>query len=480
LLPATTAERTNHLRLINAWFIHFVSLICLFCACVIFDSLDSPAFRFGLIDQTSFADEVQKSLSKLWPWIIHGDGWIVITCLFAAIELVYLVIAWLSMAWAATFENAAQAFRHALRRSWVQSSHAVLCFCLLIFCMMTLQRAENLHRRENWAQKNILVNTPVPARPQGVTKPSPEWDAYNEAVKNHWRKYNSARSNYQRIQPWYFRHQEETAFSLTTLFLIWLTWAHHRAATADRPVKPPAHDDACEKCGYLLTGLDSTGLCPECGLAIQDSLGNESRSGTPWSHRRQLSHIKAYAQTLKLSFHPTLLGRRIQVTGSNSHHRVFLLVTIAMFVLAAVALAYLDISLDHERRSPIRHFRRFPEFYAVTGGIWAGIIAAILTVIAAELSGFLRLGQRRPLRPAAVRSACYLSPIFVLLLIVCVASIRHAPKLADWLRFDKDSWSWQTHQWIRLLFQLTPVFFAVIIFAAMLYLTVKAARFANS
>lgn len=37
----------------------------------------------------------------------------------------------------------------------------------------------------------------------------------------------------------------------------------------------------CEKCGYIIEGLDTQGHCPECGKPIAESLP-ERRVGTPW------------------------------------------------------------------------------------------------------------------------------------------------------------------------------------------------------
>ena len=37
----------------------------------------------------------------------------------------------------------------------------------------------------------------------------------------------------------------------------------------------------CEKCGYVIEGLDTSGNCPECGKPIAESLP-ERRVGTPW------------------------------------------------------------------------------------------------------------------------------------------------------------------------------------------------------
>ncbi|MEM9373195.1 MAG: hypothetical protein AAGA55_06080 [Planctomycetota bacterium] len=37
----------------------------------------------------------------------------------------------------------------------------------------------------------------------------------------------------------------------------------------------------CERCGYVIDGLDHTGACPECGVPIASSLPSR-RTGTPW------------------------------------------------------------------------------------------------------------------------------------------------------------------------------------------------------
>ncbi|QYK46965.1 MAG: hypothetical protein KF838_09230 [Phycisphaeraceae bacterium] len=38
----------------------------------------------------------------------------------------------------------------------------------------------------------------------------------------------------------------------------------------------------CERCGYVLEGLDHGGNCPECGKPIAESLPRNARPGSPW------------------------------------------------------------------------------------------------------------------------------------------------------------------------------------------------------
>lgn len=52
----------------------------------------------------------------------------------------------------------------------------------------------------------------------------------------------------------------------------------------DRAGAERANELLCEGCGYVLEGSRSVPACPECGLAVADSMP-ERRKGTPWQQR---------------------------------------------------------------------------------------------------------------------------------------------------------------------------------------------------
>jgi hypothetical protein len=52
--------------------------------------------------------------------------------------------------------------------------------------------------------------------------------------------------------------------------------------TRDGVIVPAETSVLCEGCGYTLDGLPSTGQCPECGLAIQQSLEGSGRVLPAW------------------------------------------------------------------------------------------------------------------------------------------------------------------------------------------------------
>ena len=73
----------------------------------------------------------------------------------------------------------------------------------------------------------------------------------------------------------------------------------------------------CEKCGYVIEGLDTGGNCPECGKPIAESLP-ERRVGTPWQQSPGFkSLVKTWWMTLR---HPlrTLDVMRIDTGQSES------------------------------------------------------------------------------------------------------------------------------------------------------------------
>ncbi len=66
----------------------------------------------------------------------------------------------------------------------------------------------------------------------------------------------------------------------------------------DRPWKDE-YTLLCEKCGYVIEGLDTQGNCPECGKPIAESLP-ERRVGTPWQQNPSFgSLVRTWWMTLR-------------------------------------------------------------------------------------------------------------------------------------------------------------------------------------
>ena len=62
----------------------------------------------------------------------------------------------------------------------------------------------------------------------------------------------------------------------------------NRAPTPGDPVHDPMDEFTllCERCGYVLEGLDESTRCPECARPITESLPQIARTGSPWQRQR--------------------------------------------------------------------------------------------------------------------------------------------------------------------------------------------------
>lgn len=85
----------------------------------------------------------------------------------------------------------------------------------------------------------------------------------------------------------------------------------------------------CEKCGYVIEGLDTEGNCPECGKPIAESLP-ERRVGTPWQQSPGAgSLVRTWWMTLR---HPL---RTLDLIKFDEHHQPLL--TQAMHFSAGIS-----------------------------------------------------------------------------------------------------------------------------------------------
>jgi hypothetical protein len=100
----------------------------------------------------------------------------------------------------------------------------------------------------------------------------------------------------------------------------------------------------CEKCGYVIEGLDKNGHCPECGKPIGESLP-ERRVGTPWQQAPSIgSLLRTWWMTLR---HPL---RTLDVMWFEERpglspvmaSSVYSTVTTAIIVLIAIIPSTID------------------------------------------------------------------------------------------------------------------------------------------
>lgn len=73
----------------------------------------------------------------------------------------------------------------------------------------------------------------------------------------------------------------------------------------------------CEKCGYVIEGLDQAGNCPECGKPIAESLPDR-RVGTPW---QQSPGVKSLLATWWMTLRHPLRTLDVMRVGSRPNTR---------------------------------------------------------------------------------------------------------------------------------------------------------------
>src|SRR2546423_1585096 len=74
------------------------------------------------------------------------------------------------------------------------------------------------------------------------------------------------------------------------------------------PVVPKETALLCEKCGYIVNGIPTDSLCPECAAPIAESMPTNRRP-TSWEQRDGLAISRFFLTTLQLIFAPTRFFR---------------------------------------------------------------------------------------------------------------------------------------------------------------------------
>ncbi len=98
----------------------------------------------------------------------------------------------------------------------------------------------------------------------------------------------------------------------------------------------------CEKCGYVVEGLDQAGVCPECGKPIEESLP-QRRVGTPWQQQPGFkSLVRTWWMTLR---HPkrTLDIMRFDAEPSLSPLADSLTISVLICVLILVLAPFSNV-----------------------------------------------------------------------------------------------------------------------------------------
>ncbi|MEL6328611.1 MAG: hypothetical protein AAFR38_03035 [Planctomycetota bacterium] len=142
------------------------------------------------------------------------------------------------------------------------------------------------------------------------------------------------------------------------------------------------HTLLCERCGYVLEGLETSGNCPECGKPIAESLP-ERRAGTLWQNEPSLKNLLKTAWMTLRRPGTTCDLMRIEQGGRVGLATMLIALAIAIYGVASTALA---VALTREFEG-VYHI-------IIVGGFNAGISGAdvkLLPWLAAPLAPLLFL-----------------------------------------------------------------------------------------
>ncbi len=417
ILPATTARRTNHGPLRNAYLLH--SAAALFGVFVIvciasWGDATAPA-TFGSVG-ARFLDNQSWFLEKLSQQpkttVLSVLG---ITLL---VELGFLGVAYLVMPWGACDEPLGASFRHALRRAWLQTPHIVLIIALVGALGTPLSRWDRSWRASYPIPMPILPTPPtVQPPPKGTSRESQAWRDYKKdvaedlhrAVQAHRDAVNHWSAGLLCSQPWYLRFNEAIAVDAGFLCGLWLLWALLRSVGAPRIAPPIERPPRCDACGYNLTTIPMESRCPECGDAVTASLGPDARPGAPWQRRREIGRVTAWRRSWNEAVsHPARFARTLRLTSPGNDHRRFLAVHLPIvFLIGAISFAMMFCAVKARNQVPD------PAASLLVGGPVFGTMCTLgaiaVTLKSATLASLLCYRQnRRNLMVGAIQVTCYL------------------------------------------------------------------------
>ena len=109
----------------------------------------------------------------------------------------------------------------------------------------------------------------------------------------------------------------------------------------------------CEKCGYVIEGLDQSGNCPECGKPIVESLP-ERRVGTPWQQEPGVgSLVRTWWMTLR---HPLRTLDVMRVGHESEGLLLFNIVTATAYFSLGSVITLVALSTQTQFLQPIAFF----------------------------------------------------------------------------------------------------------------------------
>lgn len=163
----------------------------------------------------------------------------------------------------------------------------------------------------------------------------------------------------------------------------------------------------CERCGYVVEGLDPAGACPECGKPIAESLP-ERRVGTPWQRARSARNWIRTAQRTLTRPNRTLAELEIEPHRSGQLRTLYILTAAMLLALAIRPLFFYCPARPGSNTWVAKTAFLEWRLWVLVGAVGVGIALALFILTWIEQRGLIFFGNRRHLRctPAIAKSVC--------------------------------------------------------------------------
>ncbi|MEK6797411.1 MAG: hypothetical protein AABZ12_00440 [Planctomycetota bacterium] len=411
IAPAWTARRTGHVRLIHAWIVHFATAVASLFLILLCVAAGSPSNDLGRELLSLFGIYAEALSEYPTETILATVG------IFVGVEVVHVAVAGLFMPWGAKDEPLRASFKNSLRQCWLRTSHFLPAILVVGSAAVLIERGE-----QSWRQSHPVpppvINWPASPRPPNLPAGDPGYAKaladYQAALTEHQRRMEplwEIQTIYLAGRPWYYKEPELIIIPAVAAMIAWILWALLRAIGAERTVPPIVRPPMCLECGYNLHTIPMESRCPECGLAVLDSLGPDAHPGTDWQQRSALgSSIASWWECVVLAiWNPRQLGRELRVADSGTDHRHFLAVNLLVIFFIGAIGVFCGVATADGIAWQLNHPAPAIVFPLVYG------VACVLGTTAVVNKGALLVGivhslrQKRNLLPASIQVACYLS-----------------------------------------------------------------------
>lgn len=410
--PATTAGRLQHVSLPKAFGIHVTAtllttflVLALVAAYRVNNTIDFTAVfdRFLYMVLRDVIGELARH-----PYLIGLSTLGIVL----AIEVGFFLLALLILPWGAADEPFRNSLRNALRWTWLHTTHALP---VALFIGLSVVGLSQMDRSFSTRYYDSGTRPQWPSFPTQAKRGSPEWNEYQKARRAYMQESLEWSENWESQKPWVLRHMEMSIGLTCMMSTLWVLWTLLRGAGTKRHVAYRPRPPTCESCGYNLTKMPMEGRCPECGEAVELSLGPNVRSGAPWSGRKDIGVLKAWWQTTALLFlQPKTFGRAIALRPADTDHRKFFAWHLPVFFLlggSAVVAAY-TVDQGH---LPFGYEPFVAYFITSIMGVMATLVAiAVCLLVAMLVASWFQWSDKRNLSSGAIQVTCYLASVFAI------------------------------------------------------------------